>query len=113
MGKNTLINLVRQQTAANLRGYGLTARQQTLDKVIITLGRMGMSSADLAYFAEKYAAVEKEFCEEILNDKIINKNGKEIPDPQLWAAKTHIDMALKELLEDNFVPYEVRYNFNE
>jgi len=78
-------------------------RMQTLDKVTITLGRMGFTPDQLVEFQEKFLETEHDYITEVIND------GKD--DKEIWYAKKKIDDALREYVRpDMFVPYDERYS---
>ena len=94
---------------------GMIARVQTLDKVTITLGRMGMSPDWLADFEDKFHEVEMDFCETISEET----KDQPLPRTQLQRelympiSKRNIDNEIAEYVRaDRFVPYNDRYNFD-
>jgi len=113
MAKNTMLKLVQQITAQNLSLAGLVSRMQTLDKVTITLGRMGMSPDWLAEFEDEFRKTEVDYCDDVINDNII-VNGKVKHDKDMWKSKADIDRELEQYVRpDRFAPYDKRYKLQK
>lgn len=101
---SAFLNAVNIAQKEKIQKCVMITRMQTLDKVTITLGQMGMNPDDLAFFEDEFCKVEHDYCDEILEDAECDKS--------IVYAKDKIDRALKQYVrEDRFEPYDVRYRF--
>lgn len=108
MAKNDFLTKMQKRAETEAvrreRLAGMIARQQTLDKVTITLGRMGFTAEEFEEFNHRFCETEMDFCDEVITDGNSDKS--------MEYAKEKIDRCIRQYVPENlFVPYEERYKW--